>query len=212
LSSAVPRNINVKDDASDAYVDALLANLRDYIASTPGLDPADLPEGEVSFSQEVGFITFHGSARVYDGFFRGLSTIHRTGGTDLSIDGTKISLTANIGINDATAGYSAHAEFMGVGVGASADIKISSVSVAFNADTDLGGDCKLNLKSFDITNIGNIDINIHGLGPLDWILGTVVGFIADLIRGFLDDILEGPIKDALANVLANIDIPLPGCS
>ena len=76
LSSALPRNINVKDDASDAYVDALLANLRDYIASTPGLDPADLPEGEVSFSQEVGFITFHGSARVYDGFFRGLSTIH----------------------------------------------------------------------------------------------------------------------------------------
>merc|ERR1712241_1295591 len=127
LSFALPRTIDVKDDASDAYVDALLANLRDYIASTPGLDPADLPEGEVSFSQEVGFITFHGSARVYDGFFRGLSTIHRTGGTDLSIDGTKISLTANIGINDATAGYSAHAEFMGVGVGASADIKISSV-------------------------------------------------------------------------------------
>ena len=76
LSSALPRNINVKDDASDAYVDALLANLRDYIASTPGLDPADLPEEEVSISQEVGFITFHGSARVYDGFFRGLSTIH----------------------------------------------------------------------------------------------------------------------------------------
>ena len=189
LSFALPRTIDVKDDASDAYVDALLANLRDYIASTPGLDPADLPEGEVSFSQEVGFITFHGSARVYDGFFRGLSTIHvcneiieilpikifllytkllsffkRTGGTDLSIDGTKISLTANIGINDAKAGYSAHAEFMGVGVGASADIKISSVSVAFNADTNLGGDCKLNLNSFDITNIGNIDINIHGLG------------------------------------------------
>merc|ERR1712088_791692 len=106
---------------------------------------------------------------------------------------------ANIGINDAKAGYSA-------------DIKISSVSVAFNADTNLGGDCKLNLNSFDITNIGNIDINIHGLGPLDWILGTLVGFIADLIRGFLGDILEGPIKDALANVLANIDIPLPGCS
>ena len=76
LSLALPRTIDVKDDASDAYVDALLANLRDYIASTPGLDPADLPEGEVSFSQEVGFITFHGSARVYDGFFRGLSTIH----------------------------------------------------------------------------------------------------------------------------------------
>ena len=47
---------------------------------------------------------------------------------------------------------------------------------------------------------------------MDWILGTLVGFIADLIRGFLGDILEGPIKDALANVLANIDIPLPGCS
>ena len=61
-----------KDDASDAYVDKVLENLRQMIAEN-GLDPADLPDGEVGFSQDIGFITLHGSAKVYDGFFQGFS-------------------------------------------------------------------------------------------------------------------------------------------
>merc|ERR1711997_231417 len=109
-----------------------------------GLDPADLPDGEVGFSQDIGFITLHGSAKVYDGFFQGLSTITRNGDTSFS----------------------------------------------YNDDT--------------LTLTGNIGVHIHGLGPLDWILGTVTGFIADLIRDFLADILEGPIKDLLQGILNDL--------
>ena len=60
------------------------------------------------------------------------------------------------------------------------------------------------LQTFDIKEIGHIDVNIHGLGPLDWILGTVVGFVADLIRDFLADVLEGPIKDLLQGILNDL--------
>ena len=60
---------------------------------------------------------------------------------------------------------------------------------------------------FDISEIGNIDVHVHGLGPLDWILGTLVGFIADLIKGFLGDVIEGPIKDLIQNELGKIDVP-----
>jgi hypothetical protein len=42
-----------------------------------GLDPADLPSGEVHFSQDMGFFTLHGSAQYNQGHFNGLSTIHR---------------------------------------------------------------------------------------------------------------------------------------
>ena len=62
----------------------------------------------------------------------------------------------------------------------------------------------LYIQTFDIKEIGHIDVNIHGLGPLDWILGTVVGFVADLIRDFLADVLEGPIKDLLQGILDDI--------
>ena len=56
----------------------------------------------------------------------------------------------------------------------------------------------LYIQTFDIKEIGHIDVNIHGLGPLDWILGTVVGFVADLIRDFLADFIA----------LANGKVPL----
>ena len=82
--------------------------------------------------------------------------------------------------------------------------------VSINDQTQLSDSIK---KNYLCTKISfSHTYSLAPLGPLDWILGTLVGFIADLIRGFLGDILEGPIKDALANVLANIDIPLPGCS
>merc|ERR1712001_617259 len=156
-----------------------------------GLDPADLPDGEVGFSQDIGFITLHGSAKVYDGFFQGLSTITRNGDTSFSYNDDTLTLTANIGMGGSKAGYSATAEFQGIGISASADMCT-------------GEGCTLQLSTFDIKEIGNIDVHIHGLGPLDWILGTVTGFIADLIRDFLADILEGPIKDLLQGILNDL--------
>merc|ERR1712001_417672 len=148
-----------------------------------GLDPADLPDGEVGFTQDIGFITLHGSAKVYDGFFQGLSTITRNGDTSFSFNDDTLQLTANIGMGGSKAGYSASASFMDIGVSASADIDISKVDVYFSAEMCLTGEgCSLQLKTFDIKEIGNIGVHIHGLGPLDWILGTVTGFVADLIR------------------------------
>ena len=121
----------------------------------------------------------------------------------------KLSLSANIGINDAKAGYAASAEFMDVGISASADAKIQTVKVYFEAEMCLSSGCSLALTKFDITEIGHIDVDINGLGPLGWILEVVVDLIADLIRGFLADILEGPIKDLLQNILNDLvpDIP-----
>ena len=74
----------------------------------------------------------------------------------------------------------------------------------FDNKRDLLKIINLYIQTFDIKEIGHIDVNIHGLGPLDWILGTVVGFVADLIRDFLADVLEGPIKDLLQGILNDL--------
>ena len=57
-----------RDPASDEYIDKVLESLRELITQE-GLDPAKLPDGEASFSETILGITFHGSARVYNGFF-----------------------------------------------------------------------------------------------------------------------------------------------
>merc|ERR1719369_222323 len=195
----------LRDPASDDYIDKVLEKLRQVIAEN-GLDPAGLPDGEVGFSQTILGITFHGSAKVYNGFFQGLSSIKRNGDTSFTFDpnAEKVTLTANVGLNDAKAGYSARAEFMDIGVSATADVKISKVDVYFSADMCIQDGCTLQLSTFNIKEIGNIDVNIDGLGPLGWILGEVVGLVADLIRDFIADIIEGPIKDLLQDILNDL--------
>ena len=134
--------------------------------------------------------------------------MQRTGGTDLQFENNVATLSANIGLTDAKAGYSASAEFQGISISASADASISKVNVYFDATFQkVGEDCQVSMGRFDITEIGNIDVHVHGLGPLDWILGTLAGFIADLIKGFLGDVIEGPVKDLIQNELGKIDVP-----
>merc|ERR1712107_699688 len=62
-------------------------------------------------------------------------------------------------------------------------------------------DIGLQLGRFEITNVGHIDVSVSGLGPLDWILGKLVGAIADTIKGFIIPLIEGPIRDILQNII-----------
>lgn len=207
-TSAVSKSTIPKsgDSESDTYIDLVIERLRTLIAEN-NLDPMPLPPGEVSFSDTIVGITFHGSANVFNGKFSGLSSIARSGDTSLAYDpsANKATLTAYIGMTNADAGYDAKAEFMGIEVGASADANIKNVQVYFEAEMCLTDGCTLQLTIFEIIDIGDIDVHFDGLGPLDWIIGKVVGFVANLIEGTLRDVLEGPIRDLLQNALDDLN-------
>merc|ERR1712037_395489 len=102
-TSAIPAPRVGDCAAADDYIDEVLANVAKMVIEQ-GYDPAELPGDEVHFSQDIGFITIHGSARYDQGHFDGLSTIHRTGETQLCV-GDTIDVHANIGLRDARAGY-----------------------------------------------------------------------------------------------------------
>ena len=65
------------------------------------------------------------------------------------------------------------------------------------------------LTTFEISNIGHVSVDVEGLGPLDWILETVVNFIGDLIKDWVADMVEGPLKDVIQGILNDLipDIP-----
>merc|ERR1712107_612931 len=90
-----PRNRVGDCAAADDYIDEVLVNVAKIIVEQ-GYDPAELPGDEVHFSQDIGFIIIHGSARYDQGHFDGLSTIYRTGETQLCV-GDNIAVHANIG-------------------------------------------------------------------------------------------------------------------
>eukprot|EP00091_Calanus_sinicus_P004154 TRINITY_DN1437_c0_g1_i1.p1 TRINITY_DN1437_c0_g1~~TRINITY_DN1437_c0_g1_i1.p1 ORF type:complete len:226 (+),score=81.76 TRINITY_DN1437_c0_g1_i1:143-820(+) len=193
--------------AADDYIDQVLANVAQMILDQ-GLDPAELPGDKISFSQDIGFITIHGSARYDQGHFNGLSTIHRTGGTELCV-GDNIGINANIGLRDARAGYHVAAELQGLEVGASAEVHFASLDIYFEASMPLDQSSGLQLTRFEITNIGHIDVSVSGLGPLDWILGKLVGAIADTVKGWIIPLIEGPIKDILQDIIDDMMPPIP---
>jgi len=185
---------------TDEYIDNILAIAQEIIRSE-GLDPAPLPEEEVSFSDTILGITFHGSAKVYNGQFSGLSTIHRTGNTDFTLDDTTLVLIANLGVSGMSAHYDARAEFQGISVHASATAKIDSLDVYLDTEMTLAPGESLQIADFKVTNIGHISVDVNGLGPLDWILELLVNSIGNSIRGWLADIISGPLKDILQGLL-----------
>jgi hypothetical protein len=48
-----------------------------------------------------------------------------------------------------------------------------------------------------------------GLGPLDWILGKLVGAIADTVKGWIIPLIEGPIRDILQDIIDDMMPPIP---
>ena len=90
-----------------------------------------------------------------EGRFWGLSTIARTGDTSFTVTDNVIELTAMLSISRPSAHYRAHADFMGIGVSADADIDIHDVQIYMDATATLtsegipeGG---LQLKNFYVS-------------------------------------------------------------
>merc|ERR1712226_607534 len=188
------------DPESDAYIDQILANLATVIIEN-GLDPAPLPDADTGFSDTILGITFHGSAHLFNGRFWRLSTIHRTGDTSFTVDGTKVRLTANIGVDAPTAHYDASAEFMGIGVSAGITANIADFGIYIDAEMDVASGGGLQLTNFAISHVGHIDIDVSGLRPLDWILELLVDFVDTFLKDWIVSLVEGPLKDLIQQIL-----------
>merc|ERR1711970_366268 len=182
------------DPTSDAYIDQILANLATAIIEN-GLDPATLPDADTGFRDTILGITFHGSAHLFNGRFWRLSTIHRTGDTSFTVEGTKVRLTANIGVEAPTAHYDASAEFMGIGVSAGITANIADFGIYIDAEMDIANGGGLQLTNFAISHVGHIDIDVYGLGPLDWILELLVDFVDTFLKDWIQQLLDEYVPD-----------------
>eukprot|EP00092_Neocalanus_flemingeri_P085928 GFUD01108199.1.p1 GENE.GFUD01108199.1~~GFUD01108199.1.p1 ORF type:complete len:230 (-),score=55.60 GFUD01108199.1:81-770(-) len=202
------QDLKVNDPFSDDYIDQILDNLRNLILEE-NMDPMVLPDLETGFSDTILGITWHGSAKLRNGHFWGLSTIARTGDTSFTVEGDKARLTAYIGIRGASAHYDASAEFMGITIGAGVTADISDIQIFLDAEMVLTGSSGLQLKDFKISHLGNISIDVSGLGPLDWILEILVDFVDTFLKDWIVSLVEGPLKDLIQSLLDQFvpDIP-----
>merc|ERR1719495_2716120 len=175
----------------------MIAQARPSIAER---DPLKLPDATQGFEKKILGIRVHGEAKIYDGFLHGIQTIHRTGDAEMTQSADMSKLNGH---------YRMHAKFMNLGPSGEVSVQVSLVSVEIHVSVDLStGKPKTTLEYFDIDYVGNIGINFDGLGPLDWIINPLGGWIINLVKDKIVDAVEGPLRKIIADKIQNVEIPI----
>lgn len=195
---------------ANEFIDHMISMARPTLAEK---DPLTLPEARHGFEKKILGITVHGEAKIYDGFLAGIQTIHRTGDSEMnqSPDMTSLQISAHMGMSNLHGHYRMHAKFMNIGPTGEVSLKVSMVSCEIKVKVDLStGKPKAVLETFDITHIGKIDVYFDGLGPLDWLINPLGGWIINLVKHKIADAIEGPVKAIIQSKMDSIDMPFPG--
>merc|ERR1711931_578268 len=200
VSADIDDIVDVHDGNANEYADQILKNLRVKILNK-GLDPLILPVKSYEFSKKILLVEVRGSAKVYDGYLKGLSTLHRTGLADINTNATHVTVRATIGVNDLAGSYKASAKFMNFGPSFGINLNIPSVGITFEVVQATQKGSKPQLLSFAIVDLGEIKAEIEGnLAILDF-------FVNKLVKNFVVTALELPLKKLVQNVLDNTELP-----
>lgn len=199
--------VDVHDGNADAYADSILKNLRVRILNE-GLDPLILPVKSFEFSKKVLLVEVRGSAKVYDGYLKGLSSIHRTGLASMATNATHMKVRCTVGVNDLHGSYKASAKFMNFGPQFGIVLDIDAVGITFEIEQAIAKGSKPNLLSFGIVDLGQITANIEGnLHILDFILNKFNNFVINLVKDVVVTALEIPLKKIVQEVINTVELP-----
>lgn len=182
--------------SANEYFDRTLVNFRKLILDN-ALDPFALPEVKI---EVVGT-----GIDLREGHLDGLSNVHRTGDAQMTYDGEWLGIEGHIGFNGLGAGYTCRFEILHIGHDVSATASITETSIHFAAKIS-SKTLKIELESFDIENVGNIVVDISGLGPFDWLLEPLAEAIANVLKGAVVDLINVVVKPILAKFIESIDI------
>jgi len=207
MSLDLPENRVYEAGNANGMLDNMISNARPAIAKK---DPLALPEATKGFETKVLGIRVHGEAKFWDGFLAGIQTIHRTGDAEMTQpDMTTLRISANMGMNNLHGHYNLHAKLMNIGPTGSVSIKVTKVSCEIKVNVDLSkGKPKGSLQHFDITEIGKVELDFDGLGPLDWLINPLGGWVINAVKHKIADAVEGPLKKIIQEKMENVDIPI----
>merc|ERR1712126_791809 len=199
--------VDVHDGNANENADEILKNLRVRIVNK-GLDPLILPVKSFEFSKKILLVEVRGSAKVYDGYLKGLSSLHRTGLASMSTNETHVKVRATIGVNDLVGSYKAAAKFMNFGPQFTISIGMESVGVAFEVVQPIQKGSRPTLLSFGVVDLGQISAVVDSdLHILDWVLNKVNNFVINLVKDFVVVALEIPLEKLVQNVLDTAELP-----
>merc|ERR1712150_36712 len=186
----------------DSFIDEILELVGPVLIE----EEIALPDFVEQFEQGVLFVKLHGSAKLYNGTFNALEKIKRTGNSSFARnENNDLDISTTVTIDKARIHYSQSIEFQGVRMNSETTTNVSDISIHFMVRQTVE-DQQLDLRRFEIRNIGGIDIdfNGHNFGFLNGIISMLSSSIINLIKGLMKGPLEGLVKEQLKPVIRNV--------
>jgi len=207
VSAGIDDIIDVHNGNANDYADEILKNLRVRIQNK-GLDPLILPVKSYEFSKKVLLVEVRGSAKVYDGYLKGLSTLHRTGLASMTTNATHVTIRTTIGVNDLIGSYKASAKFMNFGPSFGINLNVESAGITFEVVQATQPGSRPTLLSFAVVDLGEIKAEVDSdLHILDFFVNKFNNFVINLVKDVVATALEIPLKKLVQNVLDTADLP-----
>lgn len=223
----------VPQEAMDDMIDKLIAEVCEGLQSL-GLDPLPIPDIKIPYNldkvteavvplvgdessplrQILVMVTqlckgcsqkVAGELRLKEGMLQGLSKLSRQGPVKLTFEEEgSVRLGAKFGVTDLTAPFQSEANLETMTI--NPDIQAHVDNVGLDLDVQLpvtGGDVQSN---FDM-NVGKVDVDLEGLGPLGDLAEYVAPYVADIVGKKLKEVLQTQVK---SKMLEEVEKRLPG--
>jgi hypothetical protein len=187
-------------------VDGLLDGLRTDIIER-GKDKISIPDIHKTFHKKVGFLKVKGEFDGEDGWVKNLSTVYRTADVVASSYGNWISVSCGFGLGYLEVGYdNYHAKFMRIGPHGKISGIIGKNSILLNATVTLDGhECSMTLNELVLNQFGGLNLNVTGLGPLNWLLSKISTWLLQHFKSEIKGKIESTLREEITEKLSHFD-------
>lgn len=190
----LPKDIKETGNAND-YMDQILAAVRALILEN-NLDPYVIAETE--------FLGIYIAGELF-----GLSTLHRAGDATFTYEKGVYTIDCTVGIYDMTAEVTWSTEILFINYDGDASLSLDVFEMHLKASAQIRNETQdfLTLNELEITATTGVNIEVHVLPVLNWIIEMVATPIVKFFDGLLTSIVENILTGIFESVLASMPIP-----
>ncbi|XP_067013731.2 uncharacterized protein [Anabrus simplex] len=173
---------------ANEFVDNIIKAVRKMVVDKYE-DQIKIPDIREGFERTL-VITIHGSFVADQGVAKGISTVYRTGETRFGRDNdSNVHFFGNIGFEDINLYYKRYrADFMGLGPTGTINTELYPLELHVHFHVDFGQK-KVYLDEFKVENVGDLKVEVSGLGFLfNWLASLISTWVVGMYRDeFLDE-------------------------
>uniref|UniRef100_A0A1B6IN91 Lipid-binding serum glycoprotein N-terminal domain-containing protein n=1 Tax=Homalodisca liturata TaxID=320908 RepID=A0A1B6IN91_9HEMI len=180
-------------------IDQMLIDLRNSIIYD-GKDILPLDDFEDKFEKRVSrWVKAKGSFKATGGSVRYLSSVQRTGDATLSSTPTSATFTLHLGFGHMEVYYDKYrASFLSARVSGDVRLTVRRFSILIAVTLQLNDDeCKAILDTSTVEYLDGIDVEISGLGPLNWAFEKISELMILRYKNDIQYRLQGELTEKL---------------